>query len=310
MALLALVAMVAATLFVLLTPPQRDDVRVVGLTKETERGGWVAALGRYDDEMSREGDPYPLGAHDSFRLRHGANYFAFFERMSREINVRLCVAGDRVVASGAGVLRQVPPDWRRPLARLDAWYVCDLRVAAAYRGKRLPSTMLASTVFGSYWRCRRCFGVTMDVAKDSVVGRLASRVRSGPVRWTPACRLLLYAVDATTMRRAEPILVAGRGPLYYRSLRGVKDLVLTSSGQPMCLLHVNFRRYDVAGDGRPDKSCLSKPVQNFTHMFCLPDGDPIALLLEQQHIRSHASARVFAYNMSEFDFTFIQTSDI
>lgn len=309
---LVVAAIVAMVMFRL--PLVGAGVRVVGVESAADRAALNDALCRYDREMAASSDPYPLGDHDSFRLRHGADYFAFFLRMATTrgaINFRACLSARNVVGSGCGVLRQIPADWRRPSALDEAWYVCDLRVTPTRRGKRLPAQMLLGTLAASYWRCRRAFGITMETDPRGAVGRLAERVRPGPVHFTEACRLLLYSLDAKQMRAAAPYLVVERGPLCYRSLRGVKDLVLTSSGQAMPLLHVNFQRFDATlaptkGDGRR----LAEPLEGHTHMFCLPEADPLVVLLKQEAIRHGATARVLAHNMAGFDFAFVQTSEI
>jgi hypothetical protein len=171
--------------------------------------------------------------------------------------------------------------------------------------------MLLGTLASSYWRCGRAFGITMETERRGKVARLAERVRPGPVRFRPVCRLILYSLDAATMRRAAPLLQSERGPLCYRSLKNQKDLVLTSTGKPLPLLHVNFRRFDptLSVEARRDQG-RPEPADGHTHMFCLPENDPLVTLLRSEHIVSNAGARVFAHNMDHFDFAFVQTSEI
>lgn len=301
------------------------DVRVVGVTTRVEQKAWSRALRQFE-KHSRQ--LYPLGDHESFYIDHGHDYFAFFRRMSPSINMRLCIKADRqgrfterpirsseeqVVGAGCGVLRKLAADWRRPAHLEQAWYICDLRILEAYRGRRLPFRMLLNTVVKSYLQCGRCFGITMHPAHHATAGegkvsRLAGRVWAGPVHLTPTCVLLIYSLDCRTMKRAQRILEAERGPLGYRSTDGVKRLVVQSTGKAMSLLHVNFHRFDRALVHV--EPYLAEPKPDFQHMFCLPETDPLVLMLDAHDVRTDVRATVLAYGMNHFDFCAIQTSEI
>ncbi len=62
---------------------------------------------------------YPLGA-ERFRIDHGRDYFAFFERMG-ELLYLAALERDEVIAVGACVLRDVPLVDAR--SSVKAWYL-------------------------------------------------------------------------------------------------------------------------------------------------------------------------------------------
>ena len=67
---------------------------------------------------------YPLGD-DFFKIDHGVDYFAFFDRLGK-LNYYIMCDGEHVAAVGAGVLRQVP--YLQGKSPQEAWYLCDLKV--------------------------------------------------------------------------------------------------------------------------------------------------------------------------------------
>ncbi len=277
-----------------MTPPgpPAGRVQVVRLSAHT-RARWqprVAAL--------EGGAVYPLGA-DTFRLDHGPDYFAFFERLGR-VEYWVALVRREVAAVGCGVLRRVP--LRRGGPRVRAWYLCDLKVAPAHRGAHLPLRMLARGFPWGYLRCPRGYGVTMnpgDGAPNRVV-RLVARWRWSPVR--AAATLALFSLDPDAMRDAAPLVRAHRGPFGYRSLAGRKDLILGSTGARMPLLHVEW--------APPEPGLLPAPRPDHVHMLCAPEGDPLARALGARGHAPSATATVVAHGLGGCDWRFIQTSEI
>ena len=73
---------------------------------------------------------YPYGA-DFFRLNHGANYFAFFERMGEPL-FHIALDENRVIACAAGILRTLVIGNET----IKAWYLCDLKIHPEFRWER------------------------------------------------------------------------------------------------------------------------------------------------------------------------------
>lgn len=236
---------------------------------------------------------YPLGG-DAFRISHGADTFAFFERMGRVFYYAMEDRG-RLVAVGCGVLRDNP---RR-------WYASDLKVHPDYRGQHLPVALLRRAFFQNYIRCPRGYGVAMDPTdgRPPPSYRLLKHFRWLPFSLFATTPLCIFSADAETMRRATPILEAARGQLHFVSLHGIKDLVLESTHAPMPLLHVDF--------GSPrERTTFSTPQLGHTHMWCAPRTDALCSALARVGIHPSATATIIHHNLSRFDWSTLLTSEI
>ncbi len=260
-------------------------MRVVRVTPENA-GRWLPQIVQLE-ALAR----YPLGD-DSFRIDHGSDYFAFFTRLG-ELYYYAAVEGDEVLAVAAGVLRTQP---------FRAWYGCDLKVHPSHRGRHLPLRMLTRVFLQRYVQCARAYGISMNT--PGTPNRMRRLVAHFP--WRRADEgpgLLLYSLDADHMRAAEPALRRHRGELGYLSLRGRKDLVLTSTGAPLPLLHVQFG--SAAEHGGP-----REPQAGHTHMLCAPTGDPLHADLAALGLFPSASATLLHHRMGGSDWRHVLTSDI
>ncbi|MFK7990255.1 MAG: hypothetical protein AB8I08_29815 [Sandaracinaceae bacterium] len=235
---------------------------------------------------------YPLGD-DFFTLDHGADYFAFFDRMGQTTH-DVVLDRDRVVAVSARVLRRIGDE--------TAWYLCDLKVHPDYRGRHLPFRMAAHAIAGAYRRCSRGYGISMNPSggRENRVVRLLNRMRVVPLKH--AAELVLFSLDAAQMADVAALVTAHRGPLSYLSLRGVKDVVLASTGAPMPLLHVQFGPCAETGQADVQPGAV--------HMFCSPRGDALTDALLTRGVPEDASAAVVQHGMGEADFRFVLTSEI
>lgn len=241
---------------------------------------------------------YPLGD-DFFQLDHGRDYFAFFDRLG-EVNYYMVVDGDRVAAVGAGVMRQIP--YRQGEALRPAWYLCDLKVHPDYQRQHLSLRLLRYALNCDVERCDRGYTISMNPGdgRSNRLVRIFERFASVTFRCTTTLRL--YSLDADKIRVLTPLLVKHRGAISYLSLQGIKDLRLQSTGQILPLLHVQW--------GATVHQGMSEPVPGYTHMFCVPDKDDLALALATRSIDPVATASVVSHGMDESDWRFILTSDI
>ncbi|NES93785.1 MAG: hypothetical protein F6K32_00725 [Desertifilum sp. SIO1I2] len=230
---------------------------------------------------------YPLG-NDFFQIDHGENYFAFFDRLG-EVNYYVALDRDRVVAVGAGILRQI--------LNSPAWYLCDLKVHPDYQQQYLSLRLLRYALGGSLQKCDRGYAILMNPS------RLARIYQRFPfLQFRHATTLNLYSFDAETMDRFSSLLAAHRGPISYLSLQGIKDLRLTSTREILPLLHV---QWGVTAD-----QGHSTPLPGYTHMFCAPVEDELAIALIAKGISPMATATVISQGMAESDWRFILTSEI
>lgn len=60
------------------------------------------------------------------------------------------------------------------------------------------------------------------------------------VKFTTSTQLNIYSLDADNMQSIAPLIVEHRGKIAYRSLAGIKDLQLQSTGQKLPLLHLQW----------------------------------------------------------------------
>ncbi|MEM9380107.1 MAG: GNAT family N-acetyltransferase [Planctomycetota bacterium] len=240
------------------------------------------------------GTSYPLGD-DRFELDHGEDYFAFFDRLGETV-YEVALDGKRVVGVSARILR------RRPVR---CWYLCDLKVHPAYRGRRIAARFARHAFLGAYARCGRGYGISMNEpgSGENRVARLVERLRMVPFH---ASTLELFRLDASAMAELRPIVQRHRGTTSFLSLRGRKDLVLERTGAPLPLLHVQFGPCAEAG--------RDEVAPGHTHMLCAPAGDALALDLAAHGAQSSATATVLHHRMPEHGasgrFGFVLTSDI
>lgn len=196
---------------------------------------------------------YPIadGA-DHFFIDHGEHYHPFFSTMGQAYFL-LALRGDEVVGSVAGVVRGVRAAGRE----VRALYLCDLKVAAAERGRGLARRMLQKGL-GELLRrpelraCRLVYGAAMRGAKGDVMrtarglnplrlGRTDARLA---LYFVPPARLAGLDVSRAPLPPSSPGIELGPGPatpweaLGLCSTGGRKDLRLLSTGQPWPLVHL------------------------------------------------------------------------
>ena len=235
---------------------------------------------------------YPLGD-DGFRIDHGSDYFAFFRRLGRLCYV-VALRDGQILGVLAAVERQLPTLGSEPV-----WYLGDLKVVSGGRGSALTSRLLRALV--DERGPRRGYGISMNPG-DGAGNRVIKLLRRLPVDCEFGTDLNFYSLDASRMDLALPLLRDHRGPVSFVSLRGVKDIVLRSSGRPMSLLHAQF--------GSCAQGGIVAPQDEYTHMFCAPSGDALCMSLTRCAIDPMATATVVHSGLPSVDWSFVLTSDI
>jgi hypothetical protein len=247
------------------------------------------------------GVTYPLGD-DRFAIDHGRDYFAFFRRLG-DLSFFIALDGQRVAAVCAAVLRRIPPCAGAPPE--PCWYVCDLKVHPDYRRRHIPWQMFCHGFPRKYPRCPRGYAISMNPGdgRPNPVVRLANHFHLAPV--SVGTLLAIYSLAAVQMRAIEDRLRRVRGPLAYLSLAGIKDIVLSSSGEPMPLLHLHHGA-TASSAGALQPSAMDGHV----HMFCLPANDPLQSELVNVGVHPSASASVIQHRMGRWDWRSVLTSEI
>jgi hypothetical protein len=237
---------------------------------------------------------YPYGD-DFFKLDHGDDYFAFFERLGEPL---FHVATDEtgVVACAAGVLRRLKIEEKE----VRAWYLCDLKVAQAYALQKLPAKLFRKNLFSNYLKCARGYAVSMNPAKGkNRVVKLIERFKWIPIR--AAGTLNFYSFNQMQAARFHDKLEAARGAVSYLSLEGKKDLIMRSTGARLPLFHIQHGALAAKG--------MEKPSANGTYMICASESSALDVLLKETFPVS-ATASILAHRLQPQDWNFILTSDI
>jgi GNAT superfamily N-acetyltransferase len=235
---------------------------------------------------------YPLGQ-DFFKINHGENYFAFFERLG-EVTFRVALHEERVVACAAGVLRSLPLNGKL----INAWYLCDLKVHPDYLGKRIPSKLFRKSLIAHYLKCGRGYAISMNppIGENRIV-RLLDRFSWVPFR-------LSKQINFYNLSYPKLLLFIERNNLKSQSfldLRNKKDLVIASTGQTMKLLHFQHGQF-------AEKDCIG-PQPDYIHMYCAVVDSDLDKLLSKD-FKPDASASIISHRMDHFDWSFILSSDI
>ena len=258
-----------------------------------------ADLPRWQDELEalEQHSIYPLGD-DAFRISHGVDYFAFFERMG-EVAYYALEEGGGLVAVGCGVLR--PARGSQPRR----WYVGDLKVRPDARGRHLPVSLIRRGFLQNYLRCRRGYAVAMNPAD----GRVPPAVRAFAwFKWLPmwmlgSFQLDIYDAADEGLALIWPLLLEHRGPAHLVSCDGLKELRLQSTGRPVPLLHVRH--------GEPtDDVVFTAPQPGHRHMWCVPRGAELSRQLHLRGVSPMASATVVHHRMGSMDWSTLDTSEI
>jgi hypothetical protein len=257
----------------------------------TERARWQPGIAALEATAK-----YPLGD-DFFQIDHGADYFAFFDRLG-EVDYYIGVEQQQVVAVGAGILRQVSD--RAGAELRPAWYLCDLKVHPMHQGKLASVRMLSYAIAQGIERCDRGYLISMNPS-DGRPNRLVQMLQKFPlVPLQLMGTLLIYSVDADRMVELEPLLRSHRGEIGYRSLSGIKDLRLQRSGAVLPLVHVQW------GLGKGNMAVQA----GMAYMFCAMAGDPLVQDLAAVGVAHQATASVVAHGMGDCDWRFMLTSDL
>ncbi len=238
---------------------------------------------------------YPYGE-DFFKLDHGDNYFAFFERLGEPV-FHIALFENRVVACAAGILRKL----RIENKEIKAWYLCDLKAHPDFRGGTISKQLLKKNLVSNYLRCQRGYAISMDPAKGkNRVVSLLSRSSLIPIKY--AGKLNFYSFDKNAAREFHPRLEAYLGKISYLSLKGKKDLIMQSTNAQLPLFHIQH-------GAMATSSAMATAEKEGTYMICCSENTTLDDLLKERFPVS-ATASILAHRMNPNDWNFVLTSDI
>lgn len=237
---------------------------------------------------------YPYGD-DFFKLNHGKDYFAFFERMGEPL-FHVALDENRVVACAAGILRTLKIENKT----VRAWYLCDLKIHPEFRGRQITTKLFRKNLFRNYLKCRRGYAISMNPATgENRVVKLLKRLPHIPVGY--AGKLNFYSFSKDEAASIQENLETELGKISYLSLRGVKELIMKSTDSPLPLFHIQHGA--MAADG------IESPSENGTYMICAFENGRLDNMLKNRFPIS-ATASILAHRLRSKDWNFILTSDI
>ena len=240
----------------------------------------------------------PMGD-DYFYFDHGSDYFSWFRSMGK-LYYFVVLEGETVVAVAASTIRQLTSPSGEKSDPF--FYLCDLKVLPSHQGQKIPEKMFTNRFPHHYFRCPRGYAISIDPV-DGSDNSIVKMLDNFPfIPFTLASRLGIIALDAELMEEVDPILRRHRGPVYYNSLAGVRDMILHSTGQPLPALHAQFGPFSQQG--------YEDPVEGHVHMFCAPLDDPLMRDLEIRGIRPTATASVVHHRMDDWKWQFLLTSEL
>jgi hypothetical protein len=241
------------------------------------------------------GVTYPLGE-DRFEIDHGADPFAFVDRLG-EAHTFVLREGGAVVGTATAVLRSVPV----AQASVKAWYLCDYKLASGARGGPGARLLLGALAEHARAICPRGYAVSMDPAEGANrLVALARRFFGREAVLGPA--LVFVTFDAGAWGRARELLARELGSLGLLSLRGIKDIVLASTGRPMPLVHV---QHGPLGVQTPREIAADEIA-----MLARPADDALLARLFALGARAAGRASVLCAGLERADFRFVLSSDV
>jgi len=238
---------------------------------------------------------YPYGL-DSFKIDHGKDYFAFFNRLGR-VFFHAAVEGDSVVACGCGVLRTFPS----PNAFKHVWYLCDLKVHPNFRNRGIPAMLFRKGLLRNLLLCRRLYTISMNPLSGR--NKVLDVIERFP--WVPLRQIGTLYFYQLTLQQVQALLpnlsrIVGEEIKFIR-LSGVKDIVLESSKQAIPLFHAQHG---------PFASPTATPAHvDGQYMFCCAEDSALHSALAR-HVVASASASVLGFRVNKDIFRYILSSDI
>jgi hypothetical protein len=267
---------------------------------------------RYETQIRalEENTIYPLGP-DSFRISHGNDYFAFFDRLG-ETRFYIALHDDQVVAVGCGILRTLP--FRIGEKPRKVWYICDLKVRPDFRGQHIPLKIAWRGFLLEKYRFLPFYGISMNQEghAENRVFRLAKKFPLLPIRQGGI--LEIFSFSKSEMELCLGLIQETRHPsqtqISFLSLKGKKDLILNSTNAPMRLLHLLTEPAHPGQQQLESEKNLRVPQADTVHMLCSIKDGLLSKKLKQLGLSPSASATIIHHRMSTSDWHFISTGEI
>ena len=233
---------------------------------------------------------YPYGT-DRFHIDHGDEPFAFFRGLGKHVHF-VAHVGDQLVGSVATVERDTPQG--------RAWYVADLKTDPAFRDVRIPLRLLSAA--NDVMNGGALYAISMNPPRGAPNTLVRALLRRAAGMKT-ATTLGIWTIRYDSFTEYREAMEAMCGPIRCRSLRGIKDIVLESTGEPMPLIHLE---HGALADVRQ-----SAPASTSSeHMFCAPNESALFAFARRTWGEPQATATVIERSFDVGDAQWILTSQI
>ena len=267
---------------------------------------------------SKLAESYPMG-NDSFRINHGKNYFIFFRQLGEPFYYVIFDKTSYGLSNLSNVIGTVAYIYRI-IGTHHMMYLCDLKFDKSKRGNKMIYQMLFRTIPTCILRTNRFYAISMNNGQKNKILEMGKyigskyniNIKSGGI-------LNIYSLDYDQMcfvhnliSHYKTSIPETNNKIKYISLHGIKDLIISKkSGQTeiMKLLHVYYVDTDNKSS-KKDIPAFNNPQKGHTHMLCTMKYSSLSDDLEAFGIIPSSDATIIHYNMDNFNWELIQTSDI
>lgn len=272
---------------------------------------------------------YPFSQDEEFTIKHGldGDYFQFFKQLGtpyyyvatsiKNKEMKKIIEGQEVVvqqqegeiaAAGCGILRSMKTTSGK---MIKAWYICDLKVNAAYRQEHLPTEIVKKVALARFIQCPRGFAICMN---PTIGDPKAASIfkKHGPIVGIDTQTLNLYTLSAQQARDYRDHLRASlthygymqkHEELGYTSTAGAKDYEIinkvTSCTYPWKLFHL-----------KPTNNVDFTLEEDGLYMICAVDGTPLNSDFQQLLGVPSSTAQIVSCGMEDVDFNFLTSNQI
>lgn len=247
---------------------------------------------KFENAMQQE---YPLGLQDTFKISHGNNYFKFFERFGL-LFYQTYYENNILVATCAAVLKNNK-----------IWYIGDLKVHIEWRKKNIPLKILKKCFFVGMLITRKAYSIEMIGQHNNNQSRILKLLYHYKIKNLTIRKLSIYNLSYLQICKIFTYIQKfHRKNMVFLSLKNIKDLILSSTGNPIKLLHL------VTIDSiKNDDIWFTYPQPHHTHMVSCFHDDNIDLLCRRMKIKYKADAWIIAHNIDiNTELSFINTAEI
>lgn len=277
-------------------------------------------IGKYNDDFSKLQpyfeefesnlkEWYPLGE-DLFYISHGNNYFAFFNRLGEPHYIIIIDPNDKkIIGTMIGIKRLIK---NKNNLLTELWYICDLKIDKKYQGRHLSLKIFQKAL--SISPMKKFYSVSMYPTCKKIMKLLNYLKYLGIKSYG---YLNIYSFNYDEMIDMQTLLEKNWKNICYVDLSKKKDIILKSSGKSMKLLHLQHdlvkKSSDVCQDQDQDEIIYKKPQKDYVHMFCLHENNVLNEKIKKYFKideKDIAKALIIGYQMNDYNFDFILTSDI